>query len=64
MLIKFERCPQTISATKKLEKEFSLELKSLKQKVKHWKVMEKNSKRIITMSDDQREKAEGPFKEE
>ena len=37
--------PQTISATKKLEKNLVLELKSLKQKVKHWKEMEKNSKK-------------------
>ena len=51
--------PQTISANKKLEKEFSSRTEKLKSKIKTLEADgKKYQKESLTMSDDQREKAE------
>jgi len=51
--------PQTLSANKKLEKEFSTRTEKLKAKVSSLQSDEKKyQKESLTMSDDQREKAE------
>jgi outer membrane protein len=51
--------PQTLSANKKLEKEFSSRTSKLKEKVTALQADEKKyQKEALTMSDDQREKAE------
>jgi len=51
--------PQTLSANKKLEKEFSSRTEKLKSKISSIQADEKKyQKESLTMSDDQREKAE------
>jgi len=51
--------PQTLSANKKLEKEFSARTEKLKSKISTLKSDEKKyQKESLTMSDDQRDKAE------
>jgi len=54
-----KEAPQTISANKKLEKEFSARTEKLKSKIKTLDADgKKYQKESLTMSDDQREKAE------
>jgi len=54
-----KEAPQTISANKKLEKEFSSRTEKLKAKISTLQTDEKKyQKESLTMSDDQREKAE------
>jgi len=54
-----KEAPQTLSANKKLEKEFSARTDKLKSKIKEIQADEKKyQKESLTMSDDQREKAE------
>jgi len=59
-----KEAPQTISANKKLEKEFSSRTEKLKTKIK---TLESDGKKFqkesLTMSDDQREKAERGFQQ-
>ena len=54
-----KEAPQTLSANKKLEKEFSSRTEKLKAKINSLQSDEKKyQKESLTMSDDQREKAE------
>ena len=54
-----KEAPQTLSANKKLEKEFSSKTEKLKAKINSLQSDEKKyQKESLTMSDDQREKAE------
>jgi len=54
-----KEAPQTISANKKLEKEFSARTEKLKSKIKTLQSDEKKfQKESLTMSDEQRDKAE------
>ena len=54
-----KEAPQTISANKKLEKEFSARTEKLKSKIKNLQSEEKKfQKESLTMSDEQRDKAE------
>jgi len=54
-----KEAPQTISANKKLDKEFSGRTEKLKSKIKAIQAEEKKfQKESLTMSDDQREKAQ------
>ena len=54
-----KEAPQTLSANKKLEKEFSSRTEKLKSKITTLQADEKKyQKESLTMSDDQREKAE------
>ena len=54
-----KEAPQTLSANKKLEKEFNGKTEKLKQKIKELQADEKKyQKESLTMSDDQRDKAE------
>jgi outer membrane protein len=54
-----KEAPQTLSANKKLEKEFNSRTEKLKQKVKELQADEKKyQKESLTMSDEQRDKAE------
>jgi len=59
-----KEAPQTLSANKKLEKEFSSRTEKLKSKINQLQTDEKKyQKESLAMSDEQREKEELKFRE-